>query len=265
MPRRVKFAGTKLLVCIALMLGDSGCVTSKKYRLARDGTPPAVALGWTATGGGVDLTLASVIVVKGPGSWKKEARWDEYVVKIANRAAKPFTLESTELTDLLGNRQIAGDDPWRLEKLSYTNWDKYGKTGLKLLAGAGAVTLYAGAATAASLGSFMAGPRAAAGGTALLDIVPVVAVVDIAAVAVKNHNNKNKVVAEFDRRRLALPLTVAPGATKEGSLFFPMTPGPQRLILKGRAGVTPLELGLELKPLAGLHLKAAPEKRPKPP
>jgi len=97
----------------------------------------------------------------------------------------------------------------------------------------------------------------------LLDIIPVVAGVDIAAVAVMNHNNKSRVQAEFGRRRLALPLTVAPGATKEGSFFFPMTPGPQRLILKGRAGDSPFELALELKPLAGLHLKAAPETPPK--
>ena len=34
-----------------------------------------------------------------------------------------------------------------------------------------------------------------------------------------------------------------------------MTPGPQRLTLKGKVGDAPLEIVLELKPLAGLHLK----------
>lgn len=39
-----------------------------------------------------------------------------------------------------------------------------------------------------------------------------------------------------------------------GSFFFPMVPGPQRLIARGRTGEQLLELTLELKPLAHLHL-----------
>jgi hypothetical protein len=62
---------------------------------------------------------------------------------------------------------------------------------------------------------------------------------------------------EFTRRRLALPRTLGPGETVTGSLFFPMTPGPQRLILKTQSGEGPRELTLELKPLADLHLKPA--------
>ena len=99
----------------------------------------------------------------------------------------------------------------------------------------------------------------------LLNIIPIVAIVDITAVAIMNSQNKKKVVAEFNRRRLSLPLTVAPGQSATGSFFFPMTPAPQRLVIKGTTGETPLELALELKPLAGLHLKPAVEKKPTPP
>ncbi|MBI2498132.1 MAG: hypothetical protein HYV75_09590 [Opitutae bacterium] len=132
---------------------------------------------------------------------------------------------------------------------------------MKVLAGAGAVVLYAGAVTAVSLGGLMAGPGAAGAGAgaALLNVIPVVAVVDITAVAIMNHQNKEKVVAEFNRRRLPLPLTLAPGESVTGSFFFPMTPGPQRLIIKGQAAESPMELVLELKPLASLHLKPAEE------
>jgi hypothetical protein len=235
----------------------AGCVTSKKYRLAKADTPPAGTLGWQAVQPPVELTLDSVIVFKGPGSWKREARWDEYVVSLANRGPVPLRVDSAGLTDVLGQVQVPGDDPWRLEKLSYTNWDKYGKTGLKLLAGAGVVTLYAGAVMASAYGGIMGGTAAAGGGAAALAIIPVVALVDVTAVAVMNHQNKAKVQAEFDHRRLVLPLTLAPGASVEGSFFFPMTPGPQRLQLKGQAGDTPVEVGLDLKPLAGLHLKPA--------
>ncbi|MBI2498133.1 MAG: hypothetical protein HYV75_09595 [Opitutae bacterium] len=55
------------------MLGIAltGCVTSKKYRLAKKDTPPAQAFGWQASVPGADLTLQTVIVFKGPGSWQR--------------------------------------------------------------------------------------------------------------------------------------------------------------------------------------------------
>lgn len=249
-------AGTMLGLSLAL----AGCVTSKKYKMAKADTPPAAPLGWSVSAPPAELTLATVIVFKGPGSWKREARWDEYVVKIANHGTQPLTVPTATLTDLLGQPQLPGSDPWKLEKLSYTNWDKYGKTGLKLLAGAGAVALYGFAVTAVSFGTFLAAPGAAAGAAGaatVLAAIPLVAVADIVIVAAMNHNNKDKVQQEFDRRRLTLPLTVAPGATVIGSLFFPMTPGPRQLTLPGRAGDAPLTLELGLTPLAGLHLKPA--------
>lgn len=249
---------------LALGLAQTGCVTSKKYKMTKEDTPAARTLGWSVTAPPAELTLQTVIVFKGPGSWKREARWDEYVVAITNRGAEPMSIDTVELIDLLGQPQVPGIDPWKLEKLSYTNWDKYGKTGLKLLAGAGAVVVYAavvyGVASASLISAALGGTAAAGGAVALLSIIPVVAVVDIVAVAVMNRKNKVKVQQEFERRRLVLPLTVTPGATAAGSFFFPMTPGPQRLILKGKAGEAPFELVLELKPLAGLHLKPAEKK-----
>jgi hypothetical protein len=159
------------------------------------------------------------------------------------------------LVDLLHQPQLPGVDPWKLERLSHTNWDKYGKTGLKLVAGAGAVVLYGGAVVATSMGGFMAGGAAAGGGAAALSIIPVVAVVDITAVAIMNNQNKKRVVAEFNRRRLGLPLTIGPGESKTGSLFFPMTPAPRQLRLIGRPGNREVRLVLDLAPLADLHLK----------
>jgi hypothetical protein len=247
-------------VLLGLSLGLTGCVTSKKYKMAKEGTPPAQALGWTVGMPPAALTLQSVIVYKGPGTWKREAKWDEYVVQFTNQGTVPLTIGTAALIDILGQPQKPGTEPWSLEKLSSTNWDKYGGFGLSLAAGAGVVAAWGGIAAASSMGSLLAGPGAAAsvGGAAVaLTVIPIAAVVDITAVAIINHQNKGKVLAEFNRRRLVLPLTVAPGATGSGSLFFPMTPGPQRLIGKGQAGGIPVELVLELKPLAGLHLKPA--------
>jgi hypothetical protein len=241
---------------VAVGFSSPGCVASKKYKMVKkDAARPAAELKWTAGTETAALRLQTVIVFKGPGSWKREARWDEYGVQVTNHGTAPLVIEEAALIDLLAQPQAPGDDPWLLEKRSRTNWDKYGKTGLKLLAGAGAVALYGAALTASAVGSILGGGAAAGGGAAVLSIIPVVAVVDIVVVAVINNDNKKKVVAEFSRRRLVLPLTVQPGESVAGSLFFPMTPGPQKLIVRGQQAGQPVELALELKPLAGLHLK----------
>lgn len=255
---RIHPSGRYRLVLLAgalLVLG--GCVTSKKYRLAKADTPPAVALDLGVPDGTRQLRLESVIVFKGPGSWKREARWDEYVIAVVNPGPEPLVIIAAGLEDLTGVMQAPGAEPWALERLSYTNWDRYGKTGLKLLAGAGAVAVYGGAVAATAMGSILAGAGTAGGAGAVLAVIPVVAVVDIAAVAVMNRNNRRKVEAEFARRRLELPCTVAPGETRQGSLFFPMVPSPRRLELRGEAGGEPVGFDLTLEALAALHLKPA--------
>lgn len=244
------------LVLGAAVLLVSGCVSSKKYRLAHKDTPPARPLGWTTAAEPVELTLVSVVVFKGPGSWKREARWDEYEVRIANRSAGAVTIEEAVLYDVIDQGQLPGTDPWALEKLSRTNWDKYGKTGLKVMAGAGAVALYGAAVVGSATGALLSG-GAVAGGATALNVVPVLAIANVAVVAVINSNNKKKVRDEFDRRRLSLPLTVAAGESRQGSFFFPMTPGPQMLCLRGQNGAQSVELVIDLKPLGGLHLKPA--------
>lgn len=259
--RGVRFIPMAGVVMLLVGFTLSGCVTSKKYKMTKkvDELPPQ-ALNWTTSAASVDVILQSVIAFKGPGSWKREARWDEYVVKVSNHGGQPLRIDSAGLIDVLGQMQSPGGDPWKLEKLTHTNWEKYGKTGLKLLAGAGVVTLYAGAVVASTMGGLLAPSAAAGGGVALLNIIPVAAVIDITAVAIMNNQNKKKVVVEFNRRRLPLPLTLEAGQACAGSFFFPMTPAPQRLILKGAAGEVPFELTLELKPLAALHLNPAARK-----
>ncbi len=194
----------RLVVLACAVCTVTGCVTSKKYRMSKDGTPPAKILNWSTATPPAALTLQSVIIFKGPGSWKREARWDEYVVQLNNRGDQPITLDSAVLTDLQGTPQYPGNEPWALEKQSYTNWDKYGRNGVRLVAGAGVVMLYGAAVEAGAAGTIMAG-GATTGAVAAIDVVPIIAVVDIGVVAVVNHNNKVAVQKEFDRRRLTLP------------------------------------------------------------
>jgi hypothetical protein len=243
--------GTISLV-LALLLG--GCVSAKKYRLSKADTPAAIPVDWRGEQEGVTAQVRNVITFKGPGSWKLEARWDEYVLFLSNSSAAPVSISSAVLVDLHGTAQSPGTDPWSLEKQSYTNWEKYGKAGLKLSAGAGAVMLYTGAVGAAASGMLLAGGTAGASAVAL-NAIPAVAVIDIAVVIGLNRANRTKVEREFARRRISLPFALPAGATAAGSLFFPMTPAPRELVLRGDRAGEAFELHVPLPALAQLHLQ----------
>ena len=130
-------------------------------------------------------------------------------------------------------------------------------------AGAGLVIVGAaagvGAATATTTvgGSIFAGGALGGGagvaaiGTAIV-ATGVVVPVYFLVVASFNSDNKAAIVAEFNRRRLALPLTLAPG-----SLFFPMVANPRSLGLRWSSGTTGDGLLLPLDSLHGLHVTAA--------
>ena len=151
----------RLAPLVVVLLSLTGCVTSKKYRLAKDNTPPAQPLEWSVTTPSAELKLHALIVFKGPGFWKREARWDEYMVAITNRSTVPLALDSAELVDVLGNPQTPGDNPWKLEARSKANWGKYSGVGLNVVLGAGTIALYGAASASAAMGGLLGGSGAA--------------------------------------------------------------------------------------------------------
>ena len=259
------YATAATLGAAALALG--GCVT-RGYQLALKNTPAPVALHMEAAQPPVESTVHQVIVYQGPGSWKREAYWDEYVVSVANRGPAPLTIDAAVLHDQQGAPIEPGGDPWALERLSKKWWETNGarQTGTYVVLGAGTV-VGAGVAVASAYsglwGASVSAGASAAGtiGAATALTLPLVAVGTVVA----NIHSKHKVEAEFTRRRLVLPLTLAPSQTVQGSLFFRITPGPQRLALHGRAADQPCDLTVSLAPLAGLHLAPPPVTAPRPP
>jgi hypothetical protein len=71
-------------------------------------------------------------------------------------------------------------------------------------------------------------------------------------------HNKAAIKKEFNRRRVALPLTLGPGETRTGSFFFPMVPNPQSLTVRWTSGAGDGETTLELQFLQGLHVSGDP-------
>jgi hypothetical protein len=107
-------------VVIAVLLGcQCGCVAAK-YKLAKKNTPPVQLLNIAfPSSPALQPTLATLISYRGPGSWKREALWDEYVVGVENHADRALTVDSATLADAAAMPYAAGADPGALEA---KNW-----------------------------------------------------------------------------------------------------------------------------------------------
>jgi hypothetical protein len=103
------------------------------------------------------------------------------------------------------------------------------------------------------------GPAAAgaSAGAAVSAVTLVALPLYYAAILDINHKNKAGMEKEFNHRQLLLPLTLAPGETKTGSLFFPMVPNPRSLRLQWSAGAAQGDSVLPLDILRGLHTAPA--------
>ena len=239
-----------LFAVVSVAVTFAGCI-SPKYKLAPKGTPPVVPLNVVAAQPPVELVLNAVIIYKGPGSWKREALWDEYVVTIRNQSEGPLTITAATLVDFAGVSLQPGADPWALEKESQTLEQRYKKAGVAFARNAlpGVLILGTGTAALIAIGPFAAGASLAAAAVTVVAL-PVYYIVVLSV----NHSNKSAVKAEFARRRLALPVALGPGETRTGSLFFPMVPNPQSLNAQWVAGPTGGEVQLSLEFLRGLHV-----------
>lgn len=271
-----------LIRCGALMgaaLLFTGCVT-RGYKLADKNTPPPVALNLSsapasaltppaeanstasiasaAAATPVEAMVRTVIVYQGPGSWKREAYWDEYVITLTNRGAAPLVVNGATLFALNGESTPPGEDPWKLERIGKSWWQSNAgdQTRTYLLLGGGTIA-GAGVATVAVLSGGIFAPltgAAAAGATLGAAAVVTLPLVALGSVGMNIHR-KHQVEAEFKRRRLVLPLTLAPGQSVDGSLFFRATPSPRELTLHTGVGGAAGNVTVSLAPLASLHLR----------
>ena len=254
--RALQLARSLSTIAAAALLG-TGCM-STKYKSASQKTPAVTPLNLTTAGEFVQPTIHAVVVIGGPGSWKKEAYWDEYIVSIANHGTAPVAIESVLLTGIAATSVPPHDNPWALEKVSRTaakrNFGIAKDTALQVGTGL-SVVLGAGYIAGASVGTgagFLGGLGAAMVATSA---VVVAAPVVVGTSIYRNITGRHRIETEFNRRRLALPATLVPTQVVQGSLFLPITPGPKILSFKCR-GESTHDVSIDLTPIAGLHLKA---------
>lgn len=241
-----------------VLMGTALCLTtgclSPRYKHASKKTPPAVMLNVNFPPGPLETSLNTLVIPGGPGSWKKEAFWDEYVVTFHNSHDQPFQVKSVELMDFTGSPRQPGDDPWKLERESKSLAKRYQDAGMTVVRVAGPRVLVTAAESSGAASAAIGGAGAATAATVTAAALPVYG----ATVLGVNLHNKKSIKAEFNRRRLQLPLVLAAGETRTGSLFFPLVPNPQSLIVSwsgesgdSRAGDSVLPLDF----LQGLHVK----------
>jgi hypothetical protein len=249
----VRLRRAAALVLAAMSICPLAACVSPKYKRADKNVAAPVPLNVRFPSSALEASLYTEISDGGPGSWKREAFWDEYVVTVHNPGDQALNVTSVALMDYEGVPRPAGSDPWALEKESKSLERRYRDAGVAFARMAAprviATTAEPGVVASAGIGS--TGAAAAATATAVAMPVYGMTVLGI------NMHNKKAIKKEFDRRRLHLSLMVGPGETRTGSLFFPMIPNPQALTLHWTGTAGDSETALDLHFLEGLHVTSA--------
>jgi hypothetical protein len=237
---------------VACVLALSGCL-STKYQAAPNGGP--------APNGGMAPTLLSIpdaeppvdvdqrsfFVYGGPRSAIQATLWDEYAVTIHNPSSNPITVIVAALSDFSDTPSSPRVDRWAPDKDSQILEQRYRRDGMNFARSSAPQALFIGDHVA-SVGSASEAVAAGVGVRAL----PVYYVV----VWNKNRSNDAAIPAEFARRQLTFPLTLAAGEKRTGSIFFPVVPDPQSLSQDLTRDPKREGIGISMQTLAAMHTAA---------
>ncbi len=217
-----------IIVTATLSLCLVGCGGSK---VLKEPNPLAVTQSLaTASDQRLSVTLEWVIVRDGPGTWAKNADWDEYLLKISNQSKQPIQVTELVVVDSLNTRVESLPDRKQLVKKSKKTARRYKKLGIRVEAGSGNTKILAvagatagGAAIGAmTAGGAILGPGVAAAAAGVLVLAPVLAVGGI--VRGVNHSAVNK---QIEQRQTLLPIDVPAGDELMLDVFFPLAPSPR--------------------------------------
>lgn len=215
-----------------------------------------------AADGSLEVSLDLVVVRDGPGTWAKNADWDEYRLRVSNFRGTSVEVKGIVVHDLTGTPVMSSNHRKTLVKESKAVAERYNDQGVVVVSGIGTAGVVAGAAvtTTVALTTAVAAPMA--GGAAVVGAGVLFAPVLITGGVIKGVNN-GKVSREIEARSTNLPFSVRNGEIAELTAFFPLTVSPTRVEL------IYLEEGQEksifidtAEQLAGLHIgEGKPKKK----
>ena len=214
-------------------------------------------------------TLDWVIVRDGPGTWAKNADWDEYLLRLENRSTTNLRITEVYVEDSMGIKVFPGEDRKRLIAGSKQGAERYKDADIKVKAGTGTAVM-----AAAVMGTTLVGGSVVGLGLAYSSLASLLgistsfgAVVTTAgaglvlvgpAMVIRNRRNQRKVDARIQDIRSRIPFPVEAGMVKRAALFFPISPSPRHIVISYRQGESIQTLRLETREsLAGLHLGTA--------
>ena len=125
----IRLGRSAALVLAAMSICLLAACVSPKYKRADKNAAP-VPLNVKFPSSALEASLYTEISHGGPGSWKREAFWDEYVVTVHNQGDRALNVTSVTLADYEGVPRPAGSDPWALEKESKTLERRYRDAGV---------------------------------------------------------------------------------------------------------------------------------------
>ena len=225
------------ILLIALLLLLSACADSRLIKPEADSETPTLGLK-AQNADGVKVTLRQIVVRDAPGSWVRNAAWDEYIVVLENNGSEFVSLQSIALSSDLLAETTHTTARTGLESASEQNMEALRRMGAGAMVGAAV-------ATTAMTAAFMS-----AGWTLATPAAPI-AILAGGVYAWSDLRRRSKDGAiidhQLDRRGVRLPATLAPGSELAGSAFFPITPEPRQLRLRYLIDGNERELTLELK------------------
>jgi hypothetical protein len=271
---RIRLGRSRLAVVTAIIYGMmslTGCGGSKilKKPIQLNLEKPLVS----TSDDSITVSLDWVIVRDGPGTWAKNADWDEYLISVANNTDEDITIEGVVVVDSLGTELQTDYDRKQLVKASKKSVKRYRNSKLKVKAGwgpAGLITagvaagvLGAGVSVAAAYGAAMGSLLAGAGtstaaSTGALGVAaggvclggPV-----LVGYGIVRSSNNRKVAKEIEARQTRLPSVLSPGSQDRFDLFFPLAPSPTHVRVTYEQGDKQRMVSLETgRMLSGLHI-----------
>ena len=257
--KRVTAAGIAIF-CMIL----AGCGGSKvlKEEVPVERIEP---LAYSADGS-LEVSLDLVVVRDGPGTWARNADWDEYRLRVANFRADPVTVQGIVVHDMQDTAITALDNRKKLVKASRDVAERFNDQGVVVVSGAGGAALAtAGAVSAAvAVGTVAAtGPLAMSGAAAGVATVGVLAAPVLITGGVVRGINNSKVNKEIAMRSTDLPIEVSKGDAAEITAFFPLTVSPTNIeIIYTEDGQSKSVFVDTRELLAGLHIgEGKPKKK----
>ncbi len=255
--KKLLFQSSVLMLLLAL----SGCGGTKVLKESQpiESTQPLA----TVSDQRVTATLDWVIVRDGPGTWARNANWDEYLLRVSNQSDQPIQVTELVVVDSLNTRIESQAGRKQLVKGSKKTTRRYKESGIEIHAGSGTRTMVVvgaaagGAVAGAAMGSgaaFVGAGAGAAVGAALV-LAPALAVGGI----VRGVNN-SAVNTQIEQRQTIMPLEVPAGDELVLDVFFPLAPSPGTVELdySDTAGEHVIVIDTSAA-LNGLHIESSDE------